>query len=81
MRLPILLALLLTAAPANANTLVRSAETFCTSLQTLNRKGYSTRPGSTAATVIAQKANVTTSSYREHWELARTLVPWCRTVW
>lgn len=81
MRPALLLTLLLAAAPVNASSLVRSAENFCSALQTINRKGVSTKPGSAAATLIARNANLPAYTYQEHWELVRTLVPWCRSVW
>jgi hypothetical protein len=75
--------LLLSAQPADAytNSLYRSSARMCASLRGLNDLGRSAAPGSEGAQQIVSYGTVTASEYREAWDIARALVPSCRTLW
>lgn len=75
-------ALLLAAAPAQANELRSSATTFCNAVRKINAQGLSAAPGTYAGSLIAANANQSESTYRAVWHTAKAInIPACRAMW
>ena len=82
MRFLPLLSLLFIAAPASASDLQDSLRRFCNAGIELNRQGFTVKPGSTAATYIAAKANQSDATYRLVWAMAKaSSVSSCKAIW
>jgi hypothetical protein len=81
-RLLIAAAALLLAAPAYAQDLRSSANTFCTAVRKINAQGLSAAPGSVAGSMIASQAGQSGNQYRQLWQIAKAVnVQSCKSIW
>jgi len=82
MNYALLIAMLIAATPANAQSVRQSAITFCSAINKINAQGLSAAPGTPMAEVIAAKANQSASAYRGVWQISKLLgIPSCKRMW
>jgi molybdopterin-biosynthesis enzyme MoeA-like protein len=76
-------ALLVGHAPAGAQSIDNSVNTFCSAIRRINAQGFSAAPGTAAAQLIVNNTRSQThADYRMVWQFAQaSAIRTCRGIW